>query len=69
MYFMNKQPYFVLGRAFTLVAISTWPEHPKSLLEPQHLSTREADRMYRGEDADSGNEETSGQVCEYSVPT
>lgn len=45
LYFMTKQPCFVPGTEFTLLAISTWPEYPKSLLEPpQHLSTREAIR-------------------------
>ena len=70
LYFMTKQPYFVPGTACTLVAKSTWPEHLKSLLEePQHLSTRGADRMCRREDAYSGNEEARGQVYAYSVPT
>lgn len=69
LYFMTKQPYFVSGTAFTLVAIS-WPENLKSLLEePHHLFTREADRMCRGEDAYSGNEEATSQVYVYSVPT
>lgn len=69
LYFMTKQCYFVSGTAFTLV-VKSWPENLKPLLEePYHLSIREADRMCRGEDAYSGNEEATGQVYVYSVST
>lgn len=66
---MTKRPYFVPGTAFTLVAVSTRPERPKSLLEPpQHSSTRGRQYVW-GEDAYSGNEKATGQVYVYSVPT
>lgn len=70
LYFMTKQPSFVPGTEFTLVAISTQTEYLKSLLEPpQHLSTRKADKTCSSEDTYSRNDEATGQVCVYSVPT
>lgn len=70
LYFMTEQLYFVPGTAFAPIAISAWPEPAKSLLEEsQHLSTREADGMCRGEDAYHGNEKATGQACMYSVFT
>lgn len=56
--------------AFTLVATSARPQHPKYLQEPpQHLSTRERNRMCQGEDEYIGNTEATGKVCVYPVST
>lgn len=51
LYLRTKQISFAPAMAFTLVPTLAWLQHPKYLQEaPQHLSTRERDRMCQGED-------------------